>query len=259
MQRPVSFDRVASEYDATRALPPSLQAFAVEMIRAEVGSLALLDVGVGTGRLGVPLQEAGVRLTGCDISTPMLQVARSKGMRRLCRADVRRLPFRPGTFQRAMSNHLLHLIREWPWVLSEIARVTDGRYLSVLEVETEIPSLQEEYHRIAAGRGVLRAHRGVHERDLVTRLVPDRTVSSEVLRSERPADEELALLDRRLFSSQWDVPEPVHHDAVDALRERYGGSTLRSELRVDVVAWEVPRIAAWARVRADEMATAPAP
>ncbi|MCL5996484.1 MAG: class I SAM-dependent methyltransferase [Chloroflexi bacterium] len=38
----------------------------------------VLELGCGTGRVTIPMAEAGVRVIGVDISAPMLQVARTK-------------------------------------------------------------------------------------------------------------------------------------------------------------------------------------
>jgi SAM-dependent methyltransferase len=54
----------------------------------------LLDVGCGTGKSFLSLLPGGWRVTGCDISASMLELARAKagGKARLERADMRALP-----------------------------------------------------------------------------------------------------------------------------------------------------------------------
>jgi SAM-dependent methyltransferase len=49
---------------------------------------AVLDIGVGAGRIALVLQERGVDVTGLDVSPGALGVARSRGVRRLVRATV---------------------------------------------------------------------------------------------------------------------------------------------------------------------------
>jgi SAM-dependent methyltransferase len=247
VQPPVSFDRVAGEYDGSRALPPELQAFSVEALGREVGSTRLLDVGAGTGRFAVPLQSAGHRVVGCDVSSKMLARAWSAGWRDGLLADARRLPFRDASFRRSTSNHLLHLVRDWPGVLLEIARVTDGRYLSLLEVGTETPDLSREYHRLAARSGPAPEHPGLHERDLPDRLAPDDRVQSETLRREVSAESVIERLDRRLYSSQWTVSEADHRVAMAELRRVFAGARVATETRVDLAGWETDRIREFAR------------
>jgi SAM-dependent methyltransferase len=69
---------------------------------ARIGSLGegrLLDLGCGTGRHLRALHEQGVRGIGLDYSWPLLRRARESGCTdSLVRADMRRLPFRSGSF-----------------------------------------------------------------------------------------------------------------------------------------------------------------
>lgn len=248
MERAVSFDRVATEYEASRALPPELQLFAVAAIRREVGDDALLDVGVGTGRYALDLQRAGVRLTGCDVSAGMLREAWRRGVRRVCRADARRMPFRDASFPHAMSNHLLHLVRGWPELLGEVARVTRGSYLSVVEHEAAAPDLVDRYHQEVGARHPETAdHPGIHEEDLVERVAPDRRIEGSLVRRELAADDQLETIDRRLYSSQWNIPDDAHRDAMRALRTQFAGARVHNELRIEVVVWDALRVADYVR------------
>lgn len=49
-----------------------------ELSRDSAGDFAVLDIGCGTGALGVDLAEAGYRVTGVDPAQAMLDVARSR-------------------------------------------------------------------------------------------------------------------------------------------------------------------------------------
>ncbi len=69
----VSFDRAAEYYDRTRALPPELAARQTEMLAgALAGRSRVLEIGVGTGRIALPLWQSGVPVVGLDLSAPML-------------------------------------------------------------------------------------------------------------------------------------------------------------------------------------------
>jgi SAM-dependent methyltransferase len=61
---------------------------------AGMGGKQLLDIACGTGMSAIPMLDRGWEVTGCDISTAMLDVARSKlGTRaELFEADMRDLP-----------------------------------------------------------------------------------------------------------------------------------------------------------------------
>lgn len=110
-----SFDRVAHVYDETRGMPPEASAAIADAITAMLRDLApephLLEVGIGTGRIAVPLAERGVRVAGVDISAAMLAVLRGK--RRdidVTFAEASRLPFRAAAFDAALFVHILHLV-----------------------------------------------------------------------------------------------------------------------------------------------------
>ena len=87
----------------------------------------VLEVGVGTGRIALPLAKAGVSVTGVDLSRPMMDrlVAKASGRSPvgLAVADATRLPFADASFGAAYAAHVLHLIPAWPEAAREMARV----------------------------------------------------------------------------------------------------------------------------------------
>jgi SAM-dependent methyltransferase len=73
---------------------------AVGLIRRTVGmsnGWRVLDVACGAGRHAKAFQEAGARCIGLDLSDALLRVARKVTVASLVRADMRRLPIRPGS------------------------------------------------------------------------------------------------------------------------------------------------------------------
>jgi SAM-dependent methyltransferase len=124
--RAVSFDRAAAFYDRTRALPPALGAAQTELLVGELGGTTrCLEIGVGTGRIGLPLAHAGVPMVGIDVSAPMLAQLLVKDATSLpvVLADARALPFPHGTFDAVLACHLLHLVEFWTDVVDEAIRV----------------------------------------------------------------------------------------------------------------------------------------
>lgn len=110
-----SFDRVADVYDQTRSIAPDAQAKIDETLAREFTSVThsprVIETGIGTGRIAVPLAERGVRVVGIDISTAMVARLRQK------RADIpvvlaeaSRPPFRGRPFDGALFVHVLHLV-----------------------------------------------------------------------------------------------------------------------------------------------------
>jgi ubiquinone/menaquinone biosynthesis C-methylase UbiE len=111
----LSFDRVAHLYDVTRAMPPEAEMQIGDALAALMHEVAphpwALEVGIGTGRIAVPLVERGVRMAGVDISTKMLAILRDK------RADIDVMiaeasqpPLRERSFDAALFVHILHLV-----------------------------------------------------------------------------------------------------------------------------------------------------
>ena len=70
-----SFDRIAAVYDATRQLPADIEESIVAGIARHTGASAatrFLEVGVGTGRIALPLVRRGHHLCGIDSATAMI-------------------------------------------------------------------------------------------------------------------------------------------------------------------------------------------
>jgi SAM-dependent methyltransferase len=124
----MSFDRAAAFYDATRGLPSGVQARLTAVLAAELASVeTCLEIGVGTGRIALPLAAEGVCMIGVDIAPKMLQrlVDNAGGLPPfpLVVADVTRLPFPGDRFSAVLASHLLHLVPDWPTCVDEAVRV----------------------------------------------------------------------------------------------------------------------------------------
>ena len=106
------------------------------------GPLEALDAGCGTGFLSFELAARGHRVTGVDFAPAMLAEARRKAAQhdvaiRFEEADAERLPFPAGSFDLAISRHVLWTlphpeaaIDEWVRVLRPGGRlvVLDGQF-----------------------------------------------------------------------------------------------------------------------------------
>ena len=77
----VSFDRAAEYYDETRGFPPG-QEQPVAALMAQAGGLnstsRVLEIGIGTGRIALPLALHVGEVVGVDLSRPMLNRLRAK-------------------------------------------------------------------------------------------------------------------------------------------------------------------------------------
>ena len=106
------------------------------------GPLDALDAGCGTGFLSLELAARGHQVTGVDFAPAMLAEARRKAAERTVsvrfeEADAERLPFPTGSFDLAISRHVLWTlphpeaaIDEWIRVLRPGGRlvVIDGQF-----------------------------------------------------------------------------------------------------------------------------------
>lgn len=123
----VSFDRAADYYDRTRALPEPLMALLVPALVAEIPKgERCLEIGIGTGRIALPLVRAGVAIAGVDISREMLRrlvIKAASSQLQIAVADAARLPFREHSFASAIAAHVFHLIPNWAIAVEELLRV----------------------------------------------------------------------------------------------------------------------------------------
>jgi ubiquinone/menaquinone biosynthesis C-methylase UbiE len=71
-------DRIADVFDDIMAFPASETNAAVdELFRLSAGGPAL-ELGIGTGRVALPLAQRGIAVYGIDSSRKMIDILRSK-------------------------------------------------------------------------------------------------------------------------------------------------------------------------------------
>jgi SAM-dependent methyltransferase len=232
----IGFDRAADIYDATRGFPPGVAERVASLVEqaAGLGSQgSLLEIGVGTGRLALPLAARGVRVTGVDLSRRMM--ARLLAKRgdlpvEVVWADATLLPFPRGSFDAALAVHVFHLIPRWREVLGEIARVLPAR--GVLVHAGDDRTADWAQWRDALGRSHSVCNVGVPHAQIETfpeqqgwELVgdPHQLAFSRRLEPQRLVD---GLL-RRDWSWTWGLTDAQVAEAAESLRatfvRRFGG------------------------------------
>jgi SAM-dependent methyltransferase len=97
------------------------------------GTEHALDSGCGTGALAFALAPHVGEVVGVDTNADYLEAARALAPENVCfvEGDATELPFDYGSFDIAGCMRLLHHVRRWALVMSELARVTrpGGRVL----------------------------------------------------------------------------------------------------------------------------------
>lgn len=236
----ISFDSVAQVYDKTRGPPKQVMKQLVKVLTDELKRYeTVLDVGVGTGRFAKPLQDSELEVVGVDIAKKMIDKAVERGVKNLLRGDACFLPFKDHSFDAVVCVHLLHLISEWKTAMREICRVTRRIMVTTLYVKKD--PVQEAYDRLLKGYGYESRRLGKGERELKDLVKPSKSVFAASFESR--ADERLACLDQRTYSSQWEIPEDVNRKVVQELRRKFSGRVFPQEMRILV--WNIEDLEAY--------------
>jgi SAM-dependent methyltransferase len=228
----VSFDRAAEYYDQTRALPAAALAGVVERLSAELGGRGrCLEIGVGTGRIALPLAVAGVAMAGIDVSAAMvgrlLEKAGGGTPFPIALADATRLPFRDGTFGAALCVHVLHLIPQWEAAVDELLRVVrPGGVLLVDLGGPDDPAIRQIEDRFGDAAGIVAQRRPGLTRErtaaldarlvvagCASRLLPPIPVTHEATLAEH-----IDRLEAGLYSWTWGIDDAIRRDAAGDVR-----------------------------------------
>ena len=97
---------------------------------APVQTGLVLELGCGTGLFTAAFVRAGLRLVACDISEPLVRIARTKTSGTLVfLGDAEALPFRDRSYAAVLGSSILHHVSQ-PAALREIWRVLQpgGRF-----------------------------------------------------------------------------------------------------------------------------------
>lgn len=128
-EKSIAFDRAAEFYDETRGFPPGVEQPVADLIARAGGLTAesqVLEVGIGTGRVGLPVSQRVGAYYGIDLAVPMMNRLRAKRLHEpvyLAQANATRLPFADRSFDAVIAVHVFHLIPDWQTAAAEAARV----------------------------------------------------------------------------------------------------------------------------------------
>ncbi len=245
---PISFDRAAESYDQTRGYPPGIQERIGEALLNAAGATSrsrILELGIGTGRIALPIIRAGYSYTGIDISPRMMERLRATLLTipnasqrvQLIEGDITSMPFTDRSFDIVLSVHVYHLIANRAQAVTEGVRVLarPGVALNALDDAIEDPSAEltdkwiEILHRLgwpAPSRQERKASHLISEDWRRLGGEVDQVVDVEGETSWIPASH-IEGLAKRLWSSTWPVPDDIYPEAIEQIRGwatcHYGG------------------------------------
>jgi ubiquinone/menaquinone biosynthesis C-methylase UbiE len=244
MPESLSFDRVADRYDATRVHPAKAAAeIAAGLMR--LGGLRagadVLEIGIGTGRIALPLLASGVNVTGVDIAPRMLEQleakysvwqaesgARATGGLTIQTADMTALPFAGASFDAVIAVHVLHLVPEWRKALDEALRVLRSRGALLLGQDIAAPNamnhdIQDRWGQIvrALGADPQRVGARTFAEILGELRMRGLTVTESILASwdhVAVPREVLDYVESRTWSQTWNIPDDIFAESMRQLR-----------------------------------------
>jgi SAM-dependent methyltransferase len=227
-----AFDRAASFYDRTRALPEDAMREVVAALLVELqGRGRVLEIGVGTGRIALPLHDAGVSMTGVDLSRPMMAVLAEKAGGTppfpLEQADATALPVAARSFGAALASHVFHLIPNWPDAVSELVRVVQpgGAVLTSSQERGAESVLSSVHRRMHTEAGLEQPHIGApHEGNEVGDAFArhgafERQLAPVHVRRALTISALIDSIEARQWSWTWPLPDDVLQRAAGATRE----------------------------------------
>ena len=220
-----NFDRAASFYDDTRSLPEATLATLTDRLAEGLDwAEDVLEIGVGTGRVALPLSERGYAITGIDVSEKMLAVLDSKSSNvRTQVADATNLPFANASFDAVLAVDFFHLVSEWRRAVEEAVRVLrpGGRIVlsTFLVLDDPTTILQQ---RIFQEAGAQPRRVGIEITDVMADLecrfgskTTDLAAIPYVMLTSLAT--ELDGLRRGTWSRYWRLPEDIRHGVADRL------------------------------------------
>lgn len=235
----ISFDRAADYYDRTRGYPPGVESRIAAALLAAAGATPqtrLLELGVGTGRIALPIIRAGYAYTGVDLSTAMMDKLRAAldaipgGADRvaLLQGDAAQLPLADASVEVVITVHVYHLVSDHARLAAESARVLSrpGVLLNGRDTASGAPrnGLFDAWNAILRDLGWEETRDrpsadalGVGDlwRDLGAVVDEAPGVSWQTTTSIAEALESIA---GRQWSRLWDVPDAIYPTAVTRLR-----------------------------------------
>ncbi|HEX6290832.1 MAG TPA: class I SAM-dependent methyltransferase [Herpetosiphonaceae bacterium] len=260
----VVFDRAASFYDRTRALPQQAESWLAQALREQTAlqpGSRVLEIGVGTGRIALPLIHSNqYRYTGIDLSRTMMEALRAKlgdVPIALIQGDIAALPLDAGTFDAIVAVHVFHLVSAWSQGMDEVRRVLrpGGMLLhghnrsagesAADELKKRISSIAKSLSTADNASPTERLDHPQIAQALEQRFGPPREVATPFWQVTRTPREIIDAIEARCWSHTWALSDAVLAQTVAEGRrwalERFGSldAPIREEQQF---VWDVYRL-----------------
>lgn len=230
------FDQAVSYYDQTRTDPAWVMDAVAESIMREAqltGASNVLEIGIGTGRIVLPLLKHGLRAFGIDLSLAMLGELQKKILGRpkrvaFCQADANALPFADAAFDAAYAVHVYHLVANWQSALRQALRVIKPRgtlLISYHKRRADSPNhrLRQELAKRVEPFGIDTRRPGAQNSEELTTVLEGLVDDLRIMHVATWAEtttlaEVLDQLEARIFSETWAIPPDVMAQVMPPLR-----------------------------------------
>lgn len=143
------YDSIATQYDTSRGYPAAVQAqlgglLVGLVVERNLAAPRFVEIGAGSGRVGLLVAAQGVAYVGTDESVAMLRLFAGKlataGLAdnaRLVQADAKLLPCAAASFDVGLAVHVFHLVGDWRPAADELRRVVKPRGLLLFGFDVE--------------------------------------------------------------------------------------------------------------------------
>ena len=231
-----SFDRAVSYYDETRGFPPGVESQAAALINQVAGLTSasrVFEIGIGTGRIALPLLPFAPRMFGLDISRGMMDVLRGKPGGKaihLVEGAASALPFPSRTFDACIASHIFHLVEDAAAALDETRRIlkTGAPLVSCMSKngKDKMNFAREAYTGAASDQDATQANKPTLNRaserggDILAAhgwqpMGEEASIAYKTTTTPRKFMEQF---ERRVYSSQWGYSDEGHARGMAALR-----------------------------------------
>ncbi len=238
---PICYDEAVPYYDATRGYRAGVAERYRDACLKVIGAAPrprILELGIGTGLIAEPFIAAGHRYIGVDMSRAMMRELAGKlhgaHRPRLAQADILRLPFAPASFDIIQAARVFHHVEDWRAGIDEARRLlaAGGALLIAENVPPDgaIPPpwtlVQKRWDEILRrmGLGAAGPRRALPMADEIMLEYmrasgADAAIIHLLEYREKPISPRMMVERRakRMFSSDWALPEAVHREAARAL------------------------------------------